>query len=197
VGGGGKWRTALRTRERWQLPSRQSHAVDSVGSPLDHNAPLEILSAKPTRHLLPLAVRSTHMGLFRRAPDLLNEQRKTLESQTAEPPGQRVWRRFLPKDLVASLTVGGVTAISGAALYAGLSWGWAKVLGALILVPVVAFTHRTRRRSGDSIERPSRPPLGPARFDPPPGAKTYHFEFSSSGAFARLIGWLFFRRRPR
>jgi hypothetical protein len=137
------------------------------------------------------------MGLFRRAPDLLSEQRKALESQTAGPPRVRFWRTLLPNDLAAFLTVGGATAISGAAIYAGLSWGWAKVIGALIVVSVFAFTHRTRRRSGDSIEGPSRPPLGPPGFDPPPGAKTYQFEFSSSGAFARLIGRLFFRRRPR
>jgi hypothetical protein len=137
------------------------------------------------------------MGLFRRAPDLLSEQRKALESQVAEPSRTRFWRKLLPKDLVGLFTVGGVTALTGAAVYAGLSWGWAKVFGALILVPVVGFTHRTRRRSGDSIERPSPPPFDPPRFDPPPGAKTYHFEFSSSGAFARLIGRLFFRGRPR
>jgi hypothetical protein len=137
------------------------------------------------------------MGLFRRAPDLLAEQRKALESQTAEPPRMRFWRMLLPKDLVALLTAAGVAAISGAAIYAGLSWEWAKVLGALILVSVFAVTHRTRRRSGDGIQAPGPPPPGPPGFDPPPGAKTYQFEFSSSGAFARLIGWLFFRRRPR
>jgi hypothetical protein len=132
------------------------------------------------------------MRFPRRAPDLLSEQRKQLESPAADPSRRRFWRALLLDDAVGLLILGSVAAVGVVALYSGLSQRAAEALVIVTALILFLCTDRARLRLRRRIEGPSPPP---SASDLRPRVRTYHGEITLSGWRARLLARLMSRRR--